>query len=775
MITLDLVEYIKSQLNKNISKQSIITNLSEVGWKVEDIEEGFGRIEKDTPAQEIKEEKAVEKEEVKKFDPYREIPEGESSPAKEIIKEDTPSTLESLKIWVPSSVTPKIEEIKEVAKEEDKEEPTPQKTGIEPFKFEMGKGTQAFSQAMPITPAPIIPSQPIIKEASSIDLNILPKVESAKIESKIELTSEPKIEPIIPKAEVKQQIETPIGEFIPTLNKAPIINSVIKETPSVTQAPPVIQPLPATPSPLKVFSEIKRPSILATSPINMSGIVPKNAMLSSYNQDILLSSKKEEVNGLQKNRSFLKWGIGIIALAIIGGMIFAFVEGYLKFPGSKFSFAVVKKDPKTIILNAPQNISLLKSYKVDTIVNISSPSLSNITIGLSSGEAVASDDKDSLTLNSKGLVNHSNEGLIFDYLLNLKGTTFVNEIVSGIKYDGSQLAITVPDLNDFIGSSAPSPATVILVPNQLGLITPELPMNMQSLIKKLDIYDIASKGVPLYVENEISSIFSNFINSLNYSEKEEDTIRGVKTYHYELTADRVATKKLLGSLSDLFIMDLTENQKKNLDEALGSSVITSMDVWVGENDDNIYQFKFAIKAPLSKMIGVNDSGIANNEVNLDWATTYYDLDVTNNISMPTEKITIDEFINNIKDIKIKNIISSFKPQATMLKNAIGNYGKINTLGSCSAPVSGSLFSPLGHSKGANTAVSAISNSMNTLLLATNSNASCYSNSKAWALSAPLFNKVAQSDPQTSNDTYYCADSTGLITTLATPILGAVCK
>jgi hypothetical protein len=132
---------------------------------------------------------------------------------------------------------------------------------------------------------------------------------------------------------------------------------------------------------------------------------------------------------------------------------------------------------------------------------------------------------------------------------------------------------------------------------------------------------------------------------------------------------------------------------------------------------------------------------------------------------------MDDFVKNIKDLKIKNIISSFHSSAKAFHNALGNYGfRLNPIGSCANPNPGSLFSPQGHAKGADSAISSISNSMNSLLLATNGTGSCYSNSSAWALSAPLF---ASTDPLVPN--YYCADSVGNLEIMTSPITGPVCK
>ena len=44
MTTESLIDYIKKELNKNVSKELIISRLSGVGWHMDDIEEGFSMI-----------------------------------------------------------------------------------------------------------------------------------------------------------------------------------------------------------------------------------------------------------------------------------------------------------------------------------------------------------------------------------------------------------------------------------------------------------------------------------------------------------------------------------------------------------------------------------------------------------------------------------------------------------------------------------------------------------------------------------------------------------
>ncbi len=808
MITPDLIEYIKTQLNKNISKDLIIQRLEEAGWRMEDIEEGIteaspAKVEikvapvqeekivivdnyKETPLvkEEIikKTEEPTEPLEIKKaVDPYRELPDGtEPVVAKEEVKSTPTSSLDLLKIWVPTTIKPKNEEIKiepevkieaEVKKEpeikpEIKIEPEaeieyigePEKTEATPSLSEMGSQNQIQIESTKTeVGSEAISSIPII-ELNKLNL---PIIENKQPDASLISAFNPMLsgDTSSLSSEIKQPEEkTIVDDFIPTINKSPFSKPI---------AQTILEPQKLQPIKSNIVQN------------GMSDILPRNAMISSYSQALLSSTKEKEeiVSSLPKKHKFLKFVVILFVISLISGMIFAFVEGYLKIPGSNFSFSVVKKDPQAVMMEAPFSISKLKSYKVETNINISSPSLSNISIGLSSGKVVDSADRDSVSIIAKGSANHVDDKLLFDYLLNFKSSILKNEIISNWKYDGSDLHVSVPDTSEIFKKDAPKPTIISMKPNDIGLIEGELSPSLQNIIKKIDIYNILSNDVPLYVKNETSSILKEFITGLQYTEKGEESIHGVDTYHYEMSTDRQSTKKLLSSLVDLFVMELPADQKKNLDEALGASAFSSFDVWVGKNDDNLYQIKFTLNAPLSKVLGLNDSGIAGNEVKLDWTTTYYDLNVDNKIVMPDEQVNMQGFIKNIRDIKIKNTISAFKPQANSLRNAIGSYGnRSNPAGSCTNPNPGSLFSPQGHPRSAEGAISSISSSMIALLSETNGAGSCYSTSGAWALSAPLATSSDSLVPNPNDVNYfYCTDSSGNTKTLSAPITGVECK
>lgn len=790
MTTGDLIEYIKSQLNKNISRDSIKLKLIEVGWHPDDIEEGFSiaksssifnseishdLVNTEPVIEEFKKEKIeavqppvniISPSEIKETkDPYREFPEGididqldpyntaapslEKEQPKEEILEPVMATMEipaeipsvidteiqninPVKIWTPISIKPKIVDSSPIKIEESKEDKEIQFSGeksLEEYNLEIG------GNVMPIV------EKSLLNEDSASEIK----------------TSDSDLMPTINKNPFPEQVKEPVIQEEIVSSNIPVTNNAFDDMPPRKQI--------VTGSLMNIQAE-------------MIDIHPRNpAMIASYSQDILSAVKEPVISPKQKKNIILKILIAFIVFILVGGMIFAFVEGYIKVPWSNISLSVVKKDPKTIMINAPDSIAKLKGYKVDTTINISSPSLSSITTGLASGEVVTSKDRDSVSISSKGAASHLNGKLVFDYLLAFKSSILKSDINSNIKYDGNNLFVSVPDLKQILDKDAPAKATVSFTPDQLNMILGEFSPKIQDLIKKVDAYNLSSGKVPLYVKTEVSSIFKEFINSLTYVQKGNENIHGIDTYHYELTADRQSTKKLLISLSDLFIVKLSAEQKKELDETLGSSSLSAFDVWVGENDDNIYQIKFTLNTPLSTVLGLNDSGIAGNEVKLEWTSTYYDLDIPNTIKMPGDSVSMDTFVKGIKDLKIKNIFSSFRPQATSLRNAIGSYGiRSNPTGSCTNPNPGSLFSPKGHAKGADNAVSSISSSMNSILSATNGAGLCYSTSTAWALEVPLYSAEESSSTEIPNTpTFYCADSIGNIITLTSPILGTICK
>ncbi len=706
MINEELITFIQSQIRKNRSHDEISSRLQKAGWHADDIALGFEKI----------------------------------NPPKITPKYTPPQTIVN-KAPVAIEIPP---EIKTSTSNFDKYREVP----------EISNSVVVNAPIIPIKPkAPIvsIATDPIKEEVAISPIN---SYEIPKIEAK------PEVKPV--KKEEFKPVITPMSDirhssFIP--KNSPEIKPIpIEKEESIPKLIPKVPP-----------SFIPRPPATSTQPTVDSIVknIPEGALLTTLSRDIAASSSKQvEVAPKKKQKSRKLLLVFILILLIIGGISFAMISGYIKTP----SFSFIKKDPKVLLLGTAATLADLQSYKSETHIIVSLPSFANITNGLTSGDPVASNNKDTFSLNIKGLnQNYKNSPLpsLSSYSLNIKSSLLKNDINSNIKYDGSTMYIEAPDMKGLLGEKALPTGIVSVDSNQTELLLTFLPKNWADQVRKADTYNILSDGVPNILINNMGSSLETFINSVNVIEKDPENIKGQAMYHYQITADRTETKKLLNSFADPVISSFSDSNKQGVSEALGSTTLNSFDVWVGKNDSLIHQYKFSINIPLSKVISLDDSGIAGNIVTLDWQTTLYDFDVINDITIPKKVTPLPDFINLISDQKLKDTLASFKDASLILRNAIGSYGKhANLGGSCTEPSSGSLFSPVGHTKGAANSVGTIAGIMNEILDITGDKGQCFSTLNTWAVAVPL-----ASSPTST----YCIDNTGVSMILTEPLTNTICK
>lgn len=724
MTTSELILYIRKQIQSNIPKDLIISKLIGVGWRKEDIDEGFSSVELEfKPEISFPEKKKeidnininpviINKEEV--VDKYHEPLEGDNLFEIEKIQHKTE--------------IPKVEEL--VIETPIVKEPIAEPPQVEIPKVEAPKVWSPTSALVREKEAPV----------ENVDKDV--KTETTQIEVQ----------------NLELQTEKPIRneEFIPTLISKTVVNS---------------------------FGSINKDNLTKSDNITNSdkssknsfnNSLPKMAMLSSYSKDLLSVSKAKEENIKEKNRKIVKWLILALVILIIALATWAFVNGYINIKNLNFSF--VKKDPKVLLLNNSKVLSSLKSYKTETNIEISSPSFANITYGLMSGEAVLSSDKDSFSINTLGIINRNEEGLLSDNFVTIKSSILQDYITTDIKNDSLDLFISIPNLSEIIKENAPESSVVKINEQQFSLIPPLFSKEIETQLNKINIYKILSSGMSSYIDNETLSFYNELINNVEIIEKGQENIKGIDTYHYSINIDRQLAKNLLSKISDNFVLNLSDSDKDKLAQILGSIIIDSFDVWVGKGDNNIYQYNVILDIPLSKIIGFEDKSIGDNKININWKTTYYDFDISNNIFMLDESIPATDFVDNIKETRMKNDVSSFKQLATNLSKAESTYGKkSNTNGSCLNPNSGSLFSPTGHTKNAITAVSSISLFLNEILETTNRSGFCYSTPKAWSFTVPISPSYdIASVPEGGYTSFFCIDSIGSTTDLTTPPTGVVC-
>ncbi len=717
MINEDIIIYIQAQIRKDTPRDTIVYRLSNAGWHIDDIDKAFLKltppvphISKTAPTFVFTLEPLKEQSEMKP-DLYREP------------TIDKPEAIASKPFLAP---LPQIEK--------------------EPVASPIFSSSFSEANTKNATPSYYIPDNTTYNKNEVKEEKSEPSLNFGVMRPKVIQVSSVEKETSIPtliKTEVYNE------ELIPKL-----ISKVYPPTPTIKPA----ETLPTFKEPPTTTPLVNQNKVLA------SKFIPTSAILHSYPQ-ILLSSKEVNNNLFtpqkSKKKKIITWVVIMLGVSFIAGAVFALV-----YKNSNFSF--VKKDPKSLLLGAPAVLSALNSYKIETNVNISTPSFTNITNGLVSGEAISSRERDSFSLNAKGSINNNGQQLPnFDYQATFKSSLFKDNIVSNIKHINTSTFISIPDLSNLFGKNAPAQNTILINKGQFNTITNLLPDSVSSKIDKVNFDKFLSTILPSYVTNETTSVFKEFISRASVVEKAQDSVNGVATYHYALSADSQTTKKFLSQFAIIFLSDLSSDQKNMLDETLGAVTFDTFEVWIGKDDGNIHQYKFVLNAPLSKIIGLNDKGIAGNIVSLDWKTTYYDFNVANTIESPQSSISATDFIKNVDDMKIKDLVSLFKTLADSMYNATGNFGKrSNPTGSCVNPNPSSLFSPVGHPKGASNAVGNIASLINNILSATNSELSCYSDSKAWAISAPLASDMPSS---------YCSDSAGNMKILDTQLTGVICQ
>lgn len=806
MITDDLIEYIQTQRRKNKADEDIKIRLVNAGWHTEDVDEAFRKL---TPTQGPS--PVVPPQSTISSQPYTVVQNSIVEPQQPTVSLETvqpasaPETL-SIAVGMQEIEKPDLIPTLEIKKEEVVYTPYSQ-TSIRPVAVPPA--------TLPIAPQPIIESTlpKIVRDISTprvvptgttmpiqeptvIAPTPAPRIPTVQLENPPIIPLTPKAPFVVPSVPVEQIFEEP-GYVIPeeSVKKIPLESSTVSipiEKPISRsqfsfQSPAQINPLfgteeltptlipkprPATPveSPAIQENSIPVSSVQVSVPPqpsirtnSFSANMPASAVLSTYPRDIVASSPipSLEVMKTRKNvaRIILRIMFGVLIIGGIAVAVYLFKSGYLPIP-----FSIVKKDPKVALSTTATALRSFESYTATTKATISSPSFANITNGLVTGDRVTSNNTDSITVDTIGIL-HKNS--LSQYTTTIQSSLVKNPIHTEVTYSNDAIFITIPNLTPVFGDKAPLPGIISIKPSELESLLSLLPSEHAEKIKTADVYHMLTNGVPPYVKNNLSASLATLVSRAHSTTKGEEVIEGVPTTHYELTFDRADVKEFLMSLLDTFVVTLTPEQKKHVDEAFGATTIDTMDVWVGTSDDMTHQYSFSLTTPLSKILNLEDKGIAGTMVKLTSQTTYSDFNIAPLVTQPTGSSVVTDFVKSNTDQDIKAALEAFKPLARSLYNAEGSFGtRANPTGSCTNPNPSSLYSPVGHTKGATTAVGAIASSMNSLLTLTNGSGSCFSSQTAWAAAFP-----SMSDPISS----YCVDSTGVTKTLTTQLKGTTCK
>lgn len=701
MTTEDLIIYINSQLAKNITKEIITSKLISKGWRLEDIEEGFEKVNS------TKNESVISNTNLSKDNLIEEknyiVKKTEVSISSDtnIEKNLELRPLEIPKVWTPTSIKPKIDQSipNEIKKEEVVLTPTASTNPL----------------ATPKENSILIKNEELLPSLKPKDLkNLSDSYEQANIGFNTGSTFIPTNEYTQPKIEKNEQ------------------------SPSLD--------------------------------------LPKSAIISSYTQDLSSFNGSIREDLPKNNHKFYKWAIVVFVISVVlGGLFYSINKNYIKIPSINFSF--IKKDPRVLFLESQNKIDNVDFYKIDNEINISFPSFSDITNSLVSGENAESFDRDFINFKTRGKVSNIESQSLSENTIYVNGSFFDEDILANIKSNSSDLFINIKDSSDVLIKNS-SPSSLVVVPkNQIDLYINEFP---NSLKEKIKIFNLSKfvKNTSFNSSYDISSEISDYINEAQFTAKEDDDINGISTYHYSINASKQDNKKFITKTISMFLVEnISQEDSNEIVELLGSVNIDSFEFWVGKKDNIIYQYKLDLSVPLSKIIGFEDRGLSGSDIKISVKRTYYDFDSVNEISISSDAMPLDSFIKSVHQANLKEVIYSMVGVSKNLFNIEGGYGKqSNNNGSCMSPISGSLFSPIGHSKGSESFVAEISKIMNSVLETTKGVGSCYSTSKDWALSVPLLDDYNQLTPDNGQpQTYFCVDNTGAQQVLNKQITSSVCK
>ena len=813
MVTDELIKYIKDQNTRNVSKDLIISQLSLAGWRIEDINEGIAKVFNSSPTktnskdfsrsedniltkqEEVKEEKATRLNTPYKVDPYREsIEEDETESNSHSAEKDDFSEKKEPKIWTPSAIKP-LEDEKPIKHEDEKPirhiepEELPNSLNKEtselPEKLEVKKEEIDSTNYIksPIPPKDIkkegfVNSQSV-KESEGQNITELQKELERKDQDSTESSKALEQDVIVDK--VKTQGENLKRNNVKgkESNEKPLVKDIKSEE---NEKVGPISNFPSKPVKNKLdLSTVTPPAFIPIKPADdkiknkndKDNNLSKMAMISSYSKDYKTAGAlKKEVSKKEKKKKRKKGNtlkISIIIIVIIA--VIALVFALINIPKVKATLGslFIKENHKTLLLNTIPNFTSLKSYKVTTHADLSIPLLANIKEALANQDVSTSTDKDWIMFDMVGDVSRkrADSAPVSKYDVSLKSSLLKDTIQTKINSSDGALYVNIPDLSFTMGDKAPIMGVVSIPKNKLNKLKSLLPKNMESDIDNLDLSKIFPDTPINYLKTPIPDFFKNFIMQMNLIKKGQEDINGTKTYHYSIDVQKQAVKEFLTNILDIYMPKINGKEKTYMNNLVDSVSINSFDIWIGKKDQNIYQYSFTMSAPLSKIFNLNDKGLTNKDITFDWKSTYSDLNVPNTIVSPANPTTLDNFMEEIKDINLRNSITSFVSSANLLKEASGDFGSKSNNGSCTNPTKGSLFYPDGYPKGATQAVSSISSVIKNLISqSTNGSPLCYSNSKAWAVAAPRL---------TDSSYYLCIDSTGKSAVLTNPISGPVCK
>lgn len=488
------------------------------------------------------------------------------------------------------------------------------------------------------------------------------------------------------------------------------------------------------------FTPVQKPVQTPVANVMSNGPLPQGAVISSYRKDY---QNIETVSGGHKSH----WGrfffiFFLLILLAGGGVIFANMKGYINLP---FDIPFLTPSPEQVLSKLKLNIANLETFHLDTKMSVKV-----------SGESTTP----AFEVDGEVVMDESTDPISGSFEMDIKTDYDLKDKNKQKSRSQAELSFSIMDffkisvdtemtiLGDIVYFKLPKDIVESFFDGENGVewvSVSKSDLDNKDLYSSLDSQEYDSQKL-----EEISKIFtdSEFISSVEYVGMQKVNNESLRQYSIIVNKDnlRAVFNKLILAIDDPELA----NADKEAREMLDSLNDIKLDVWVANG--NMLR-KFEVK---TQMDYVSEGINAKVEISVESTISKVN-EVLDEIVAPNPVKSISDVLQESqrmsKDAEMKSILYSLRAESELFYDKNKNsYGVANTKGSCATPVKGSLFYDM--------------TSIASLVENSNSNASCYSTSKAYAISASM-----PSDP----NIMWCVDSSGFMGEITEPLTGTVCK
>ena len=372
----------------------------------------------------------------------------------------------------------------------------------------------------------------------------------------------------------------------------------------------------------------------------------EQAMLSSFQKDF---PKDFNSSGPKRNIVFIifhfifskNFIIPIVFLFLIGVGYFVFKKGYINI--SNINIPYIQDSPNEILLNNPNILSSLLSYKTETIVDIYlySPEENQPLL-----------DKDKIVIESSNKINQ--KGLptsSFEANIVIKNVFPAGDLSTVLRGTGSILFMPISEISQFMKNKSNLNGVLAIKNDEFDTLKDLLTEGYQNQIKNINFQKFILDGLSSYLNDDVIHAYKNYLNSINPESKKGGKIKNVDTYYYDLSNDPILLNGMIDKIAETF--GKTLSNQIAMKELANKIKITSFEVWISKKNNNLFKWRIVFDMPLENIKEVVNNYSGKNQARFDWQTTYYDFGIVNKIEMPKNIITIDSFVKSVTNSNIE--------------------------------------------------------------------------------------------------------------------------